>query len=133
MSIYHHRYPLSVRRHRYSMGIIHPATPVYNPGKVQQLLGRLKLLGHLKLLLTSLAWPRGPVQHTTAHCNAVLCNALQHIATHCNTFLMSLAWPQGLLQHTAAHYLILVAFITGNSSLEPLIEGLYAQIHVNLR
>jgi len=30
-------------------------------------------------------------------------------------------------------YLILVAFITGNSSLEPLIEGLYAQIHVNLR
>ena len=28
---------------------------------------------------------------------------------------------------------ILVAFITGNSSLEPLIEGLYAQIHVNLR
>jgi len=31
------------------------------------------------------------------------------------------------------HDLILVAFITGNSSLEPLIEGLYAQIHVNLR
>jgi len=31
------------------------------------------------------------------------------------------------------HSLILVAFITGNSSLEPLIEGLYAQIHVNLR
>ena len=30
-------------------------------------------------------------------------------------------------------HLILVAFITGNSSLEPLIEGLYAQIHVNLR
>ena len=29
--------------------------------------------------------------------------------------------------------LILVALITGNSSLEPLIEGLYAQIHVNLR
>jgi len=29
--------------------------------------------------------------------------------------------------------LILVAFITENSSLEPLIEGLYAQIHVNLR
>jgi len=28
--------------------------------------------------------------------------------------------------------LILGAFITGNSSLEPLIEGLYAQIHVNL-
>jgi len=28
---------------------------------------------------------------------------------------------------------MLVAFITGNSSLEPLIEGLYAQIHVNLR
>jgi len=28
-------------------------------------------------------------------------------------------------------HLILVAFITGNSSLEPLIEGLYAQIHVN--
>ena len=32
-----------------------------------------------------------------------------------------------------AQHLILVAFITGNSSLEPLIEGLYAQIHVNLR
>jgi len=30
-------------------------------------------------------------------------------------------------------FLILVAFITGNSSLEPLVEGLYAQIHVNLR
>jgi hypothetical protein len=29
--------------------------------------------------------------------------------------------------------LILFAFITRNSSLEPLIEGLYAQIHVNLR
>ena len=28
--------------------------------------------------------------------------------------------------------LILIAFITGNSSLEPLIEGLCAQIHVNL-
>ena len=26
-----------------------------------------------------------------------------------------------------------IAFITGNSSLEPLIEGLCAQIHVNLR
>ena len=30
-------------------------------------------------------------------------------------------------------FLILVAIIIGNSSLEPLIEGLYAQIHVNLR
>jgi len=29
--------------------------------------------------------------------------------------------------------LVLIAFITGNSSLEPLIEGLCAQIHVNLR
>jgi len=29
--------------------------------------------------------------------------------------------------------LILFAFITGNSSLEPVIEGLCAQIHVNLR
>ena len=29
--------------------------------------------------------------------------------------------------------LILIAFITANSSLEPLIEGLCAQIHVNLR
>jgi len=29
--------------------------------------------------------------------------------------------------------LILIAFITGNSGLEPLIEGLCAQIHVNLR
>jgi len=25
-----------------------------------------------------------------------------------------------------------IAFITGNSSLEPLLEGLFAQIHVNL-
>jgi len=33
----------------------------------------------------------------------------------------------------AACNLILSAFITGNSSLEPLIEGLCAQIHVNLR
>ena len=31
-----------------------------------------------------------------------------------------------------AYNLILIAFITGNSSLEPLIEGLCAQIHVNL-
>jgi len=30
------------------------------------------------------------------------------------------------------YFLILIAFITGNSSLEPLIEGLCAQIHVNL-
>jgi len=30
-------------------------------------------------------------------------------------------------------FLILIAFITGFSSLEPLIEGLCAQIHVNLR
>jgi len=30
-------------------------------------------------------------------------------------------------------YFIFIAFITGNSSLEPLIEGLCAQIHVNLR
>ena len=37
------------------------------------------------------------------------------------------------LRHLNIHILILVAFITGNSSLEPLIEGLYAQIHVNLR
>ena len=37
--------------------------------------------------------------------------------------------------HDTVHtlILILVAFISGNSSLEPLIEGLYAQIHVNLR
>jgi len=29
-------------------------------------------------------------------------------------------------------YLILMAFITGNSSLEPLLEGLSAQIHIDL-
>ena len=29
-------------------------------------------------------------------------------------------------------YLILMAFITGNSSLEPLLEGLLAQIHIDL-
>ena len=34
---------------------------------------------------------------------------------------------------TYLYNLILIAFITGNSSLEPLIEGLCAQIHVNLR
>ena len=34
---------------------------------------------------------------------------------------------------TYVYNLILIAFITGNSSLEPLIEGLCAQIHVNLR
>jgi len=28
--------------------------------------------------------------------------------------------------------LILLAFITGNSSLEPLLEGLFAQIHIDL-
>jgi len=38
-----------------------------------------------------------------------------------------------LLGRCCAAILILVAFITGNSSLEPLIVGLYAQIHVNLR
>jgi len=37
------------------------------------------------------------------------------------------------LESSKQNYLILVSFITGNSSLEPLIEGLYAQIHVNLR
>ena len=35
--------------------------------------------------------------------------------------------------HRTVSNLILIAFITGNSSLEPLIEGLCAQIHVNLR
>jgi len=28
--------------------------------------------------------------------------------------------------------MILLAFITGNSSLEPLLEGLFAQIHIDL-
>ena len=28
--------------------------------------------------------------------------------------------------------LILIAFITGNSSLEPILEGLLAQIHIDL-
>jgi len=41
--------------------------------------------------------------------------------------------PPDLKVPTAVPILILVAFITGNGSLEPLIEGLYAQIHVNLR
>jgi len=39
--------------------------------------------------------------------------------------------PHGI--YVYHQYLILIAFITGNSSLEPLIEGLCAQIHVNLR
>ena len=36
---------------------------------------------------------------------------------------------------TRSSYCLLIyfAFITGNSSLEPLLEGLLAQIHVNLR
>jgi len=34
--------------------------------------------------------------------------------------------------HTHKHTLILVAFITGNSSLEPLLEGLLAQIHIDM-
>jgi len=34
---------------------------------------------------------------------------------------------------TIFFFLVLIAFITGNSSLEPLIEGLCAQIHMNLR
>ena len=29
-------------------------------------------------------------------------------------------------------YLFLLAFIAGNSSLEPLLEGLFAQIHIDL-
>jgi len=45
--------------------------------------------------------------------------------------------PRGcvnMIQLFAASNIILIyiAFITGNSSLEPLIEGLCAQIHVNL-
>jgi len=49
-------------------------------------------------------------------------------------------WIQRVIIHishlySTSHYpqLILIAFITANSSLEPLIEGLCAQIHVNLR
>jgi len=38
-----------------------------------------------------------------------------------------------VLAFGTARNLILIAFITANSSLEPLIEGLCAQIHVNLR
>ena len=34
--------------------------------------------------------------------------------------------------HTHKHTLILMAFITGNSSLEPLLEGLLAQIHIDM-
>ena len=30
------------------------------------------------------------------------------------------------------HVLIFLAFITGNGSLEPLLEGLFAQIHTDL-
>ena len=37
------------------------------------------------------------------------------------------------VRQTNCDALILIAFITGNSSLEPLIEGLCAQIHVILR
>ena len=40
---------------------------------------------------------------------------------------------RSLMGSTNLDDLILIAFITGNSSLEPLIEGLCAQIHVNLR
>jgi len=37
-----------------------------------------------------------------------------------------------LAPNDAESDLIQIAFITGNSSLEPLLEGLFAQIHVNL-
>jgi len=46
---------------------------------------------------------------------------------------LDVADPPLLGDASGFYYLILVAFITGNSSLEPLIEGLYAQIHENLR
>jgi len=43
--------------------------------------------------------------------------------------------PKLPLDNARNHHVIfiLIAFITGNSNLEPLIEGLCAQIHVNLR
>jgi len=55
-----------------------------------------------------------------------------------NAFATSAADPTRFVRgvsHDIANtnHLILIAFITGNSSLEPLIEGLCAQIHVNLR
>ena len=34
--------------------------------------------------------------------------------------------------HVDIAFLILLAFISGNSSLEPLLEGLFAQIHIDL-
>jgi len=48
-------------------------------------------------------------------------------------FILAFCLDEKGCWQTSVLILILVAFITGNSSLEPLIEGLYAQIHVNLR
>jgi len=52
-------------------------------------------------------------------------------------FLTRMKSKLGMLQGVGvagccSMFLIQIAFITGNSSLEPLIEGLCAQIHVNL-
>jgi len=44
--------------------------------------------------------------------------------------IIAIAHIDMVVQQT--RYLILMAFITGNSSLEPLLEGLLAQIHIDL-
>jgi len=48
------------------------------------------------------------------------------------SFSCAVSWLNGLYL-SVKKPLMYVAFITGNSSLEPLIEGLCAQIHVNLK
>ena len=41
-------------------------------------------------------------------------------------------WTRTLISNHLIRFLILLAFITRNSSLEPLLEGLFAQIHIDL-
>ena len=59
-------------------------------------------------------------------------SSCHEVGSNLTTLLMVMQWAmQEAVQLILI--LILIAFITGNSSLEPLIEGLCAQIHVNLR
>jgi len=58
-------------------------------------------------------------------------SALRFVTSLASLRLHACAFPRKPAGDTAI--LILIAFITGNSSLEPLCEVLCAQIHVNLR
>ena len=49
----------------------------------------------------------------------------------CNVHVTTLYYNL-VLAHGFTHDLISLAFITGNSTLKPLLEGLFAQIHIDL-